>query len=113
MEFLIKSFATGFCLAPHSYLRDGWNIFDFVLVILSIIDIFELIYGYSLGFMGALRVFRLIRFFRTVRLFPNLRQIFLMVLYSVPDMLRAIFLQMFCFIMAAIIGLNVFSGRQY
>ena len=37
-EALIKSIVYGFYLnGPNSYLRNGWNIFDFTIVIISII----------------------------------------------------------------------------
>lgn len=36
-EFLIKIIGMGFISEPGTYLRDGWNILDFLVVITSII----------------------------------------------------------------------------
>ena len=33
IEALLKIIAMGFFMRPHSYLRDGWNVLDFVVVI--------------------------------------------------------------------------------
>jgi hypothetical protein len=36
MELLIKVIAMGFILHDYSYMRDGWNVLDFFIVIISI-----------------------------------------------------------------------------
>jgi len=33
LEAMIKSISLGFCLDEHSYLRDGWSVLDFLIVI--------------------------------------------------------------------------------
>ena len=35
VEFVMKVIARGFALQPYSYLRDGWNWLDFVIIIIS------------------------------------------------------------------------------
>ena len=37
-EMLIKIFALGFAGHPRAYLRDPWNVLDFALVLMSIVD---------------------------------------------------------------------------
>ena len=32
-EACLKIIGQGFCLKPNSYIRDGWNIIDFIVVI--------------------------------------------------------------------------------
>lgn len=32
-EFLLKTMAMGFVLGKGSYLRDGWNVLDFIVVV--------------------------------------------------------------------------------
>jgi len=34
-EMILKIIAMGFCMKPHSYLRDSWNILDFAVVMLG------------------------------------------------------------------------------
>ena len=33
LEFVLKAFGMGFMLEPGTYLRDPWNIIDFIVVI--------------------------------------------------------------------------------
>lgn len=35
IEFVMKVIARGFLLQPYSYLRDGWNWLDFIIIIIS------------------------------------------------------------------------------
>lgn len=33
LEFILKVLAMGFVIKKHSYIRDGWNVLDFIVVI--------------------------------------------------------------------------------
>lgn len=37
-EFIVKIIAMGFALDPGTYLRDNWNLLDFLIVVFSLID---------------------------------------------------------------------------
>lgn len=39
IEALLKIIAYGFVLEPHTYLRNYWNVLDFLVVIISVVDI--------------------------------------------------------------------------
>ena len=39
-EFLINVIARGFVMTEHSFLRSGWNRFDFFIVLVCVADIF-------------------------------------------------------------------------
>lgn len=58
-EFLLKIIAFGFVLEPCAYLRDGWNVLDFIIVVVSFIDIY--ISGIDLSFVKILRLLRTLR----------------------------------------------------
>jgi hypothetical protein len=38
-EALLKIIASGFVFNKQSYLRDGWNAFDFAIVLISVLDL--------------------------------------------------------------------------
>ena len=38
MEFLIKIIVMGFFIGPRTYLKDNWNILDFIIVFFSIVN---------------------------------------------------------------------------
>uniref|UniRef100_A0A1A9VSZ8 Ion transport domain-containing protein n=1 Tax=Glossina austeni TaxID=7395 RepID=A0A1A9VSZ8_GLOAU len=79
VEMLLKVVAEG----PFRYIANGFNVFDGVIVILSVIEICQQFLGNGTGGGGSglsvLRTFRLLRILKLVRFMPNLRrQLFVM-----------------------------------
>lgn len=74
VEMLLKLTAYGFV----GYISNGFDVFDGVIVLLSVVEICEgLISGDVHGGGGALsvlRTFRLLRILKLVRFLPNLRR---------------------------------------
>ena len=70
-EFLLTKYlvmALGFYCGSDAYLRSGWNVLDFSLVVCSIVDtLFVLVSKSSPKILGILRVFRLLRTLRPLR----------------------------------------------
>ena len=65
-KFLVM--ALGFYCGSDAYLRSGWNVLDFSLVVCSIVDtLFVLVSKSSPKILGILRVFRLLRTLRPLR----------------------------------------------
>lgn len=61
-EMILKIIAMGFFMRAHSYLRDAWNILDFMVVILGWLAI---IFDNS-GDISAIKVIRILRPLRTI-----------------------------------------------
>ena len=66
IEMIMKIIALGFVMQPHSYLRDGWNVMDFTVVILSWAT-----YGAETS-VSVIRVIRILRPLRTISAIPAL-----------------------------------------
>ena len=69
-EMIIKIFALGFAGHKRSYLRDGWNVLDFTLVVMSIVDLVsgaDACGGSSAGGGKATRALRALRALRPLR----------------------------------------------
>lgn len=64
IEALMKIIAYGFIVEEFSYLRNSWNILDFIILIGSIIDIS--VSAINLKFIKILRLFRTLRPLRFV-----------------------------------------------
>ena len=64
----------------ETYLRDGWNVLDFAVVIVCLLP-------FLFGNMSALRVFRLLRPLRFLSLLPGMRGLVSTLLDSLPDSL--------------------------
>lgn len=64
VEFLFKIIAYGFVMEENAYLRESWNILDFIIVVCSFIDIS--IASIDLGFVKILRLLRTLRPLRLI-----------------------------------------------
>jgi len=66
----MKIIALGFAVGPHAYLKDVWNVMDFVIVVLSWVMLF---FGDSN--ISAIRAVRALRTLRTLSAFPRLAKL--------------------------------------
>jgi hypothetical protein len=71
-EMVLKILGMGFVLNENSYLRDGWNIIDFVVVIVGYLQLF--IQGADIN-LGGLRTFRVLRPLRSIQRIEGLKRI--------------------------------------
>lgn len=95
IEMILKIIAMGFFMRAHSYLRDTWNVLDFLVVILGWI---------SLNFasddgadISAIRVIRILRPLRTINSMPGMSGLVSTILNSLPIMFDIMVL--FCFML--------------
>ena len=91
---VFKIIAMGFVMRAHSYLRDSWNILDFVVVILGLIS-----FVISVENVTAIRVFRLLRPLRTINSMPGMSSLVSTILNSLPIMFDIMVLFMFMLVM--------------
>ena len=94
-ELMIRILSYG--KRPWEFFRQGWNIFDFVIVVLS----FGLFGGHTI-ILRLLRIFRLVRIFRFL---PEVRVLTASVVKSLPPLLSVgvlIFLTLFIYGMAGV-----------
>jgi len=78
-EMVIKIIALGFVLNKNSYLRNNWNILDFLVVVSSWLPVVIHALGISnpLIDLDVLRAIRIIRPFRSIKNIKRFRQIML------------------------------------
>jgi voltage-gated sodium channel len=85
-----------------AYFRDGWNIFDLVIVIAALIPA-------SNGIGPVLRILRVFRVLRLVKTIPELRLIVTVLLRSVASMKHVALLAAILFYVYAVIGVKLFG----
>ena len=74
--FALEMFCSMTGLGCKAYCSDGFNIFDAVIVVLSLFDLtVTLTSGASAGFITVLRGFRLLRIFKLVKSWTTLQQL--------------------------------------
>ncbi|KAK3242941.1 hypothetical protein CYMTET_47370 [Cymbomonas tetramitiformis] len=110
MEAAAKITAFGF----YQYWMDGWNKFDFVIVLLSIFTFVIERMGASIGFNPTLvrvfRVFRTARVLRVIRTAKGLRMLLRTFIFSLPSLWNVgslLFLVMFVY---SILGMYLLGG---
>ena len=106
LECVVKVIAMGFLLDDSSYLKDGWNVMDFLVVLVSLVS---LIPGLGSN-VSALRVIRVLRPLRTLSMFPGMRVLIGTMIRAVPMIANVMLFCVFFFIIFGIFGLLVFMG---
>lgn len=97
-ELILKIFGLGF----RGYFSDRWNIFDFTIVIASLVF-------YTTPFVSVLRLIRVLRLLRMIPAIPALRKIIDSLMKSIPALTGILGLSMLIFSIYAIIGTTFFS----
>jgi voltage-gated sodium channel len=101
--FIIEAILKMGALAPTigRYFKDGWNIFDFSIILVSLIP--------ATGELATLaRLARLLRVLRLVSSFPELRLIVATLIRSIPSMGNVLILLSIIFYMYGVAGYHLF-----
>jgi len=106
LEMVLKWIAMGFAWnGSHSYIRDPWNVLDFVVVILSYLS-----YVDGIENVTAIRAFRVLRPLRSIRAVPGMRILITALMATLPNLLDLLILLLFSFLIFGLIGMQLFSG---
>ncbi|GLV39288.1 Ca[2+]-channel protein alpha[[1]] subunit D [Carabus blaptoides fortunei] len=112
-ECVMKIIAYGFMMHQGAYLRNGWNLLDFTIVVIGMIST-ALSNLTKEGFdVKALRAFRVLRPLRLVSGVPSLQVVLNSILRAMVPLLHIALLVLFVIIIYAIIGLELFSGEMH
>ncbi|MGH1427457.1 MAG: ion transporter [Arenicella sp.] len=90
---------------PQEYFQDSWNVFDFTLIVLSLLP-------FSGQFAMIGRLLRLFRVLRLVAALPELRLIVETLLRSIPSMLNVIILMSIIFFIYGVAGYHLFHEHD-
>ncbi|KAL0102109.1 hypothetical protein PUN28_018567 [Cardiocondyla obscurior] len=113
VECVMKIIAYGFVAHPGAYLRNGWNLLDFTIVVIGMISTVLTIFMQEGFDVKALRAFRVLRPLRLVSGVPSLQVVLNSILRAMVPLLHIALLVLFVIIIYAIIGLELFSGKMH
>ncbi|XP_055717155.1 voltage-dependent R-type calcium channel subunit alpha-1E-like isoform X3 [Salvelinus fontinalis] len=108
----IKVVALGFVLHKGSYLRNGWNVMDFIVVLSGILATA----GAHMNIPVDLRTLRAVRVLRPLKLvsgIPSLQIVLKSIMKAMVPLLQIGLLLFFAILMFAIIGLEFYSGKLH
>ncbi|MFT4969633.1 MAG: voltage-gated sodium channel [Chitinophagales bacterium] len=83
IEVVVKMFAEG--TKPWKYFNDGWNIFDFTIVVVALYAIMPGV-EINASFIAVLRLARIFRVFKLVTAIPKLQLLVGALIKSIPSM---------------------------
>jgi len=106
-EMILKIFGMGFYFGKKAYLRDYWNVLDFIIVTTAYIPL--IITSSSMN-LSAIRVLRVLRPLRTISKIKVLKVIVLTLLAAIGPLMETVFILVFMYAIFAIAGLQLFSG---
>ncbi|XP_055366056.1 voltage-dependent L-type calcium channel subunit alpha-1D isoform X2 [Betta splendens] len=126
VETFTKILAYGLVMHPSAYIRSGWNLLDFIIVIVGLFSVIaEAMTDHKPGEahhaagkpggldVKALRAFRVLRPLRLVSGVPSLQIVLNSIMKAMVPLLHIGMLVMFVIIIYAIIGLELFIGRMH
>lgn len=98
-ELALRLFAYG-----PSYFRNGWNVFDFVIVLVSLLA--------ATSGLSAIRAFRVLRVLRLVTIIPRMRTVVSALLGSIPGIASVGVILVIIVYVFAVIAANLYGGAH-
>ena len=112
VEAAIKIVALGFVRGKNTYLKDIWNLIDFVVVVSWIFELIMQFFSFPGINLRPLRTLRLFRPLKAMKTVPSLRKQIIALFRSVKGLLNVIVFIMSVLMLFSILGLTLFSGTQ-
>ena len=109
LEFLLKIVTFGFVLNGRaSYLRNPWNMLDFIILAMSVISLTPLPNAFSM-----FKIFRTIRPVRLISRNEGLKVAVLSLIQAVPNIINVSLITLLFFLIFGIISVSYFKGALY
>lgn len=96
LEIAAKLFAHGW-----RFFRDGWNVFDFIIVGIALVP--------AAGPLYILRALRILRVLRLISVVPQMRRVVQALITAIPGLLSIVALITLIFYVSAVLATNLFA----
>jgi len=104
-------------MGPHLFIKDSFNVFDIVVVFVSLVELCLDIIAFLVGSFGSsipglsvLRAFRIFRLLKLVRSVPSLRRILATLINSIRSVFYLFLLVLLMMLIFALLGMELFGG---
>lgn len=105
--FAVEASMKIMALSPKFYFREGWNVFDAIIVGLSLLELgLEGVYGLSV-----LRSFRLLRVFKLAKSWPTLNLLISIMGKAIGDLGNLTFVLAIIVFIFAVMGMQLFGNK--
>lgn len=107
LEFVLKILDQGlFWESNRAYFRSSWNLLDFAILLSQLLDTLKV------TDLGLMRVLRMLRPLRLLNKIKSLQVLLLAMQACLVDVFNVLILWLFGFVIFAIIGVSIFSGKM-
>ena len=108
VEGFMKVMAMGFVIGDGTYLSDGWNCLDFIVIVSGV---FALIPG--MPNVSALRNVRVLRPLKSLNYVPKIKILVGAILKGIPRLVNVFIILMVALVIYGILGINVLDGASH
>ena len=108
VEMCLKIVVFGFALTNNAYLKDGWNVLDFIIVISSIASLFM---SDGISVLKVLRALRSLRPLRMIKRAPGLKCVVDAIFGCLPAFFNISLVTLLCYLVFAIMGVQLWAGK--
>eukprot|EP00656_Telonema_subtile_P000441 TRINITY_DN10202_c0_g1_i1.p1 TRINITY_DN10202_c0_g1~~TRINITY_DN10202_c0_g1_i1.p1 ORF type:complete len:1644 (+),score=363.32 TRINITY_DN10202_c0_g1_i1:42-4973(+) len=109
IEMAMKCVVMGFLFTPHAYLKDGWNVIDFIIVVSSIASI--ILDDSALGVLRVLRALRAFRPLRMIKRAPGLKCVVDAIFGCLPGFINISLVCTLVYLVFSIMGVGLWAGK--
>jgi hypothetical protein len=110
-EAVVKILNLGFCIGKDTYLKDNWNVLDFVIVMFTALN--WVLSGLSTIDVSFVRSFRALRALRPLRLVSKnegMKTVVNSLLKSIPQLINVMLISLLFYMVFGILGVQIFRG---
>jgi Ion transport protein len=111
-EAVLKIIALGFVWGEGTYLKDSWNILDFMIVLSSVLN--WLLSAFSTVSFSFLRGFRALRALRPLRMISKdegMKTVVNSLLKAIPSLFNVALINLLFLVVFGILGVQIFKGE--
>lgn len=108
IEAVLSIIAKGLVINRNAYLRTGWGVLDFIVVISGLIELFM-----TSVKLKSFRVLRALRPLKSITVIPSMRKLVTALIFTLRDFGHVGIFLMYVFILFAIMGVHLYSGITY
>lgn len=112
IEMVLKVMTLGFIAGPNHYLRNPWNILDFIIVVVSLVSM-ALGGSTELKALRSLRALRALRPLRVVSRYPGLRLVVNSIFGALPKVRNVMLVNLLFMLIFGIVGVQNWMGAMH
>ena len=113
VECVLKIFVMGFVKGRYSYLKDNYNILDFIIVAFSIFSYIleRMDTGIDITFLRALRALRALRPLKLVSKNEGMKLVVNSIIASIPNLINVFLISILFYFVFGVLGLSLLMGK--